>query len=331
MPRSNPAPDPTLEDVRLAAERIHGLACRTPLRPSLSLSAHLGRAVSLKLETMQATGAFKLRGAANMILSLSTEEQRRGVITQSSGNHGRAVAYVARELGIPATVCLSEAVPEAKVEAIRMLGAEVVVEGADQEASMEVADRLIAERALVFIPPFDHPAVIAGQGTIALELLEQDPEIDTLLIPLSGGGLAAGVALAAKALKPEMQLLGVSQAIGAAIHESLLAGHQVDVEEPESWADALVGSLNRKNRYTLRLCQQHLDGTLLVPEEQLEAGILWAFHKEHLILEGGGAIALAALLQKPGQDSDRDWGQRVAVLCTGDNVDSNRIAKLALG
>jgi threonine dehydratase len=324
------APPPLLADVRAAARRIRELVHRTPLRPSLGLHERLGRPVHLKLESMQPTGAFKLRGAANHILSLPQEQQQRGVITQSSGNHGRAVAYVARQLAIPAVVCLSQRVPEAKVAAIRSLGAEVVVEGGDQEASMAVAERLTAERGLTFIPPFDDPDVIAGQGTIALELFEQRPSLDSILVPVSGGGLAAGVALAAKALAaeglaPSVRVFGVSQAQGAAVYESLRAGRQVEVEEPESWADALIGSLNDANRYTLALCRELLDDVVLVSEEEIERGLLWAFRREHLILEGGGAVGLAALLARPRYD----WGHDVAVLCTGDNIDSDRIAELA--
>ncbi|MCB1036789.1 MAG: pyridoxal-phosphate dependent enzyme, partial [Acidobacteria bacterium] len=176
------ARDVTLEDILAARERIAGLAVGTPLKPSWVLSERLGRSVSLKLENCQPTGAFKVRGAANALLNLAEETRRRGVTTFSSGNHGRALAYVAQALGVPAVICLSELVPPVKVEAIRRLGAEVVVSGPDQDVAERAAHELARDRGLTYISPFDDPAVIAGQGTLALEVLEQCPEGDTLVV-----------------------------------------------------------------------------------------------------------------------------------------------------
>ena len=307
-----------------ARERIKDLCVVTPTRHSIVLSRQLGARVHLKIESMQPTGAFKLRGAANAILSLPKEVRQRGIIAQSSGNHGRAVAYVASQLGIPAVICLSCRTPEAKIEAVRMLDVEVVVEGADQMESIAVAERIQADRGLRPIPPFDDPDVIAGQGTISLELLEQCPDIDTIIVPVSGGGLAAGVAMVAKALRPGIRVVGVSQDRGAAMYESLMAGHLVEVEEEASWADALVGGLPADNRWTIDMCGRWLDEIHLVSEDQIEAAMIHALRHEHLVLEGGGAVGPALLLSRP----DDDWGKNVAVICTGDNVAVERLAAL---
>lgn len=310
-------PQITVEDIRAAQKRIAGVACRTPLKPSQDLSQRLSKPVYLKLETAQATGAFKLRGAANAVLNLDEEARKRGVCTFSSGNHGRALAYVARETGVPAVICLSELVPAVKVEGIRSLGAEVVVSGPDQDIAERAAHELAEQRGLTYISPFDHPDVIAGQGTIALEILEQCPEVDTLVVQVSGGGLMGGIAIAARALKPEIRLLGVSQALGPGMYESLEAGRIVEVEESPTLADALQGGLGHGNRYTFELGRRFIDRILLLSEEQLGRAMSYAFHKEKLVLEGAGAAAIGALLEDEIQPY---LGNTVVALCTGDNV-----------
>lgn len=325
---------PTLDDVRAARRRIAGLAIETPLRPSPSLSKRLGRRVFLKLETMQPTGAFKLRGAANFIRRLSPEQARAGVVAQSSGNHGRAVAYVAAELGIPAVICLSAQVPPSKVEGVRQFcdgtAVEVMIEGADEMETLPFAIDLAERRGMSFIHPFDHPDVIAGQGTLALEVLEACPEIDTLVIPLSGGGLAAGAAMATKAIKPSVRTIGVSQAEGAAMHLSLQAGKIVAVEEAPSLADALTGGISADNRLTVAMCKAWLDETRTVDEDQIAAGMHHALRSERLVLEGGGAVGIAlALRSEPGGGEVDRWGKNVAILCTGDNVGLDRLIEIA--
>lgn len=316
-----------LADVEAAREQIRGLAVVTPARHSLGLSRLLGARVSLKMESMQPTGAFKLRGAANAILNLSEHARQRGVITQSSGNHGRAVAYVAAQLGIPAVICLSRLTPSEKVEAVRALDVEVVVEGDDQMEAMDVALGLAEQRGLAMILPFDDRHVIAGQGTIGLELLEQCPELDTIIVPVSGGGLASGVAMAVKSLRPELRVLGVSQEHGAAMYESLKAGRLVEVEEEATWADALAGGLPFGNRWTIDMCGQWLDEIRLVDEGEIAAGMVYALRHEHIVLEGGAAVGIALLLAHPKVD----WGRNVAVICTGDNVAIDRLLNLAGG
>ncbi len=310
-----------LADVEAARGRIQKLCVVTPARRSVGLSRLLGAPVWLKLESMQPTGAFKLRGAANAILSLPRPAARRGVIAQSSGNHGRAVAYVASQLGIPAVICLSRRTPAEKIEAVRVLDVEVVVEGDDQMEAMDVALALANERGLTVIPPFDDREVIAGQGTIGLELLEQCPALTTIFVPVSGGGLASGVAMALKSLRPELRVIGVSQEDGAAMYESLRAGHLVEVKEGPSWADALVGGLPPDNRWTFAMCREWLDDMRLVSEDEIAAAMVYALRQERLVLEGAGAVGLALLLANP----ELEWGEGVAVVCTGDNIDIERL------
>ncbi len=316
----------TLDDIRAARERIRGLAVETPLKPAYRLSEQVGRPVHLKLETTQPTGAFKLRGAANAVLSLPEDVRQRGVITMSSGNHGQALAYVANELGIPAIVCLSEQVPEAKAEGIRRRGAEVVVAGRDQDLATEHALRLATESGLTYISPFDEPNVIAGQGTIALEILEQAPGVDTIIVPVSGGGLMGGIALAARARRPTVRLLGVSQALGPAMHDSIRAGRIVEVEEEPSLADALQGGIPADNRYTFTLCRDLVDEIFLLTEDEIAEAMVYALLHERLVLEGGGAVGIGALL---GDAIRPSLGDEIVVVLSGDNLDPRRLVRLA--
>lgn len=321
MQSSLPLPDrePPLTKGRIetARRRISGIAAiDTPLRMSSALSRQCGRSVALKLENVQATGAFKLRGAANAILSLSPADRRRGVVTASSGNHGRALAYVASKLGIPATICLSNVVTKAKIDNIAALGVTVDVGGADQDAAMERAAEIAASRGMAFIPPFDHLDVIAGQATIGLEIVAQNPDVDTIIVPVSGGGLWAGVAFAAKAVKPDVRVLGVSMARGAAMYHSLAAGRPVHVEELATVADALQGGIGLANRHSFDLCRRYGDGMALVDEDQICGGIRHAFHREGLVLEGSGACGIAMVLYEP----DVALGDHVVILCTGGNI-----------
>lgn len=316
----------SLEDVRAAHERIRGLAIETPLKPAYSLSQRLGRPVHLKLETTQPTGAFKLRGAANAVLSLPPEIRRRGVVTMSSGNHGQALAYVAAALGIPCVICLSEQVPPAKIEGIRRHGAECRVTGRDQNSATLQAHQIASKDGLTYISPFDEASVIAGQGTIALEILQQAPQVDTLIVPVSGGGLIGGIALAARALRPEIRIYGVSQDLGPAMYQSLRAGKIVDVHEEPSWADALQGGIPADNRYTFDLCRRHVDEITLLSEAQIAEAMVYALVHERLVLEGGGAAGIGALLK---ETPALELGEEVAVVLTGDNIDPRRLVQLA--
>ena len=286
----------TRDDIDAAGTRIGGRVARTPLRASASLSARCGVPVYLKLETLQATGSFKLRGATNAVLSLGEGARRRGLVTASTGNHGRALAHAAREAGARVVVCMSALVPKNKVDAVKALGAEVRIVGRSQDdAQVEVA-RLVREEGLTEIPPFDHPDVIAGQGTAGLEIVEALPEVETVLVPLSGGGLAAGVAAAVKGRRPGAKIIGVSMARGAAMAASLDAGRPVATEEIETLADSLGGGIGLDNRLTFAMCRDLLDGVVLLSEKEIAAGIRHALEAEGETVEGAGAVGIAALL-----------------------------------
>ncbi len=285
-----------LADIEQAAARIAGRVTHTPLIRSRALSDRTGRPVHLKLENCQPIGAFKLRGAMNAILSLGEAERKRGLVTASTGNHGRAVAYAARALGISATVCMSSLVPANKVEAIRALGAKIRIVGASQDEAQAEVETLVRNLGLTPIPPFDNVEVVAGQGTIGLEIAADLPDLETVLVPLSGGGLAAGIAVAVKALRARVRIIGVSMERGAAMHAALAAGNPVPIREEETLADSLGGGIGLENSVTFPLCRDLLDDVLLLTEAEIAAGIRHAAEAEGEIVEGAGAVGIAAIL-----------------------------------
>lgn len=312
----------SLLNIQQAADNIKGIACITPLKKSINLTAKCAVNVYLKMETMQDTGAFKLRGAANVLANLSQAQRDAGVVTASSGNHGRAVAFVAAKLGIKVIVCVTTLVPQNKIAAIEQLGAQVVVHGDNQDVMTLKAQQIAQEQKMQFISAFDDPNVIAGQGTIGLEILQQCPEIDTIVTQLSGGGLAAGIAIAAKALKPSIKIIGVTIDQGAAMLESIRAGRIVEVEETASVADALTGPIPPDNRYTFAICRALIDEIVQVSEAQIMDAMVYALEREKLVLEGGGAATMAMLLDEQQQAK---LGENVAIVCSGDNVDVSKL------
>ena len=298
----------------------------TPLIDSPVLSATAGVPVSLKAECLQETGSFKVRGAANALLALSPQRRESGVVAVSSGNHGRAVAYVAKALGIRATICLSARVPAFKVEAIVALGARVVVGGPDQFDAETAARRLVAGEGLTFIHPFDDPTVIAGQGTIGLEVLDERPDTRALVVPLSGGGLISGIAAAVRGGDRTIDVFGVSQDRGPAMYDSLRAGRVVPVVEVDTLADALAGGLGEENRHTFEMCRSLLTDTVLVGERAI-AEAMRLLHGEHgLRVEGGGAVGVAAVLSGVLSVA----GPTVIVL-SGGNVGDEDFARVLAG
>lgn len=307
----------TLRAVYQARQRIAGLAVKTPLLPAPWLSEEQGTSVYLKLETAQRTGSFKIRGAANRLQSLPHQDRNRGVITVSSGNHGRAVAYAARQLRIPAVVCMSTRVPSNKVESIRRLGAEVVLQGDTYDEAERHAVHLQQARGLTMVPPFDDPHIIAGQGTVGLEILEDLPEVDTILAPLSGGGLLGGIALVLKSADPSIRTVGVSMERAPVMYHSLRAGHPIAMEEEPTLADALAGGIGLDNQHTFGMIQHYVDETLRVTEEEIASAMAFALARHHLVLEGGGAVALAAVLQGKLQEP----GEHVVIVLSGGNVE----------
>ena len=329
----------SLMDVYRARARTRGLTARTPLPPSPSLSRTVGAAVRLKLENQQYTGSFKLRGALNALLALPAQERQRGVVTVSTGNHGRAVAHACRMTGVPATVCMSELVPANKVSAIEALGARIRIVGDSQDDAQVEAERLVATEGLTLIPPFDHPEVIAGQGTVGLEIAEQlletaegrasDPQRPPLqvIVPLSGGGLISGVGLALKSLDPRVRLVGVSMERGCAMYRCQKAGGYVEVEEQQSLADSLGGGIGSRNRYTFRMVGELVDEMVLVNEEQIAGAIVHAYREERQVVEGAAAVGMAALLSGAVSGS----GYENVVLVSGANIDMELHRRLLAG
>ncbi len=317
--------DVTLQDVYVAAKSIAGVVHRTPLMLSPGLSARAGANVYLKLENVQQTGSFKVRGAANRLLHLTEAERRAGVVTVSTGNHGKAVAYVARRLDVRAVVCVPDLVLPHKVEAMRGLGAEVVVAGASQDEAEMRAGEIAEGEGLTMISPFDHPDIIAGQGTIGLELLEQLPELDTVITPLSGGGLASGIALALKSANPALRMLGVSMERGPVMAQSLKAGRPIQLPEERTLADSLMGGIGLENRYTFQMVQKTIDEVLLVSEEEIAAAMVYALRHERAVVEGGGAVGIAAVFAGKAAGPWRN----VVVVVSGGNADMNVLLRLA--
>lgn len=305
----------TLDQIEAARRTIAGVAVETPLVPSPHLTALAGRDFLLKLEMTQPIGAFKLRGAANAVLTLP--EGTEGVTCCSTGNHGRGVAYAARRRGMRAVICMSSLVPQTKIDGIRALGAEVKIVGRSQDDAMAESLRLVEQEGLVEISPFDDAQVIAGQGTIGLELMDQCPDLATVLVPLSGGGLAGGIAAAVKALKPAIRVIGISMDRGAAMHASIAAGKPVEVEEVASLADSLGGGIGLDNRLSFDLCRTLLDDVVLVTEDEIYRALQTVYYEDRLVCEGACVVGVAALqagklAPSPGP---------IATIITGRNLD----------
>lgn len=307
----------TLAEIEDAARRIAPHIAQTPLLPSVTLSERLGVPVHLKLETRQTTGSFKLRGATNALLQLTADEREAGVVCVSTGNHGRALAHASAEAGIRCVVAMSRLVPENKVAAIREAGAEVLIAGHSQDEAQHEADRLTLE-GLTMIPPFDHPDVIAGQGTIGLEIAEALPEVASVVVPLSGGGLIAGVAAALKPFSSAVRVVGVSMTRGAAMQASLAAGRPVEVEEVETLADSLGGGIGLANAHSFAMVRDLVDEVVLLSEAEIAAGIRHCHREEGEVVEGAGAVGVAAIL------SGRIEAEGpVAVVVSGRNIDAH--------
>lgn len=315
----------SISNILHARQVIRRVADATPMVPSPYMSRLCGQDFWLKLEIAQPIGAFKLRGAVNAVANLP--DDTKGVTCCSTGNHGRGVAYAAAKRGLRAVICMSQLVPQTKVDGIKALGAEVRIIGQSQDEAEAESRRLVAEQGLVEISPFDDPFVIAGQGTIGYEMLEACPELDTLLVPLSGGGLAAGVAVAAKALNPRIKVIGVTMDRGAAMHASLAAGHPVDVEEVPSLADSLGGGIGQDNRLSFPLCRDYLDGSILVSEEEILRAMQTLFFEDRLIAEGASVVGLAAVLSGKLPNP----AGPVATILTGRNLNMATFARIVSG
>ncbi len=305
-----------IAEIEAARGRIASLVRRTDMVVSDSLTERIGLPVHLKLEHQQITGSFKLRGASNAVAVLSGEERAAGVVAVSTGNHGRALAHAAKVAGSRAVICMSSLVPQVKIDAIEALGAEARIGGASQDEAQREVDRLVRDEGMTLVPPFDDPRVVAGQGTLGLEVVEDLPEVATVLVQLSGGGLLAGVAAAVKARRPEAKVIGVSMRRGAAMHASLEAGKPVEVEELPTLADSLGGGIGLDNRVTFGMVRDLVDGVVLLSEAEIAEGMRHCYWRERQIVEGAGAVGVAALLAGKVQSD----GPVVAIL-SGCNID----------
>ena len=281
----------TLTEIQQAAERVRAIARVTPLLDVTSLA---GRPLLLKCESMQPGGAFKIRGAYNMVAQLSAEQRARGVVTYSSGNHGQAMALAARELGAPAVVVMPTTAPAIKVEGARSFGAEVIFAGTTSADRKTRAEQEAAERGLTMVPPFDHALIISGQGTLGLEILEQRPDIEAVLVPVGGGGLLAGVAAAIKQSKPSVRVVGVEPSGAAAMKASLAQGHPVTLERTASVADGLMPV--RPGDLTFTHAQRYVDEVIAVDDDQIIDAVLWLFTRAKVVAEPSGAATVAAAL-----------------------------------
>jgi len=315
-------------DIPGAAKSIAPFVRRTPVMRARELENPGGNRVFLKLESLQVTGSFKARGAANRILSLTDAERDRGVIACSSGNHGKAVAYMAGNLGISAVICVPNWVDPVKLAGMKKAGARVVLSGDSYDEAEAQAISLEEAEGRTFVQPFDDPWVAAGQGTLGLELLEQIPDLGTVLIPLSGGGLAGGVGFALKELRPDIRLVAVSAANARVMFESLKVGKPVRMEEEETLAEALSGGIGTTNEFSLPLIRELVDEHILVEEDEIRDAMLYAFDSLNLLLEGGGAVALAALLSRKYDVGQEKGHGDLGVVLSGGNVSLSRLQRL---
>jgi threonine dehydratase len=311
---------PTIDDIRAAAERIHGAVIRTPMLISRTLSELIGAEVWLKFENLQFTAAYKERGALNKLLQLSAEERARGVIAASAGNHAQAVAYHARRLGIPATIVMPESTPTVKVTQTKGFGAAVVLHGDMFDDAYARARELALEQGYVFVHPFDDPQIIAGAGTVALEMLEDAPDLDMFVVPIGGGGLMSGVSIAARALKPEMQLIGVEAELYPSMKCAIQGCHM------PLGGDTLAEGIAVKHpgELTSRILKDNADDVVLVSERDLERAVAMLVGIEKTVVEGAGAAGLAAMLADP----ERYKGKKVATLLCGGNIDTHLLANV---
>ncbi|WP_410583619.1 pyridoxal-phosphate dependent enzyme [Amycolatopsis sp. lyj-108] len=311
----------TIDDIRDAAARLAGVVHRTPVVRSRTLDALVGAEVFIKCENLQRVGAFKFRGAYNAASRLSPEQLAKGIAAYSSGNHAQAVALAARELGSSAVILIPEDTPKSKKDATAGYGAEIVTYDRYTGDRVAIGEALAAERGLALIPPYEHPHVIAGQGTAALELLEDTDSLDTLVVPVGGGGLIAGSSTAAKAVRPGIRVVGVEPAAGDDTKRSLDAGERVSIPVPRTIADGQAAEI--PGELTFSINRKLVDDIALVTDDQVRDAMRFAFERLKLVIEPSGATGLAALLSGRIPVSGR-----VGVIISGGNVSPERFAEL---
>jgi threonine dehydratase len=314
----------TVDDVREAAEAIAGAIARTPVVSAPALSELAGVDIHLKLEILHRTGSFKERGALTKLLALKPHERRAGVVAMSAGNHAQGVAYHASRLGIPATIVMPEGTPFIKIDRTEAFGAKVLLQGDSLSAAREAADALARKEGLVFVHPYDDPAIIAGQGTIALELLDDRPDLDTLVVPIGGGGLISGIAVAAKAVNSGIEIIGVQSTLYPSMYRLM---HGKDPGPPATAATLAEGiAVKEPGRLTRRIVKALVSDILLVDDVAIETAIESLIECQKLVVEGAGAAGLAAILAAP----ERFRGRRVGIVICGGNIDARLLASILM-
>jgi threonine dehydratase len=314
----------TIVDIRKAAATITGAVTHTPTIFASGLSERVGARVWLKLETQHRTGSFKERGALNKLLTLSPKQRRAGVVAMSAGNHAQGVAYHAQRLNIPATIVMPEATPFTKIDRTEAFGATVLLKGGSLAAAGKAARELAGERDLTFVHPYDDPAVIAGQGTVALELLADQPDLDAIIVPVGGGGLISGIAVAAKAIAPRTAILGVQTTLYPAMQRLMRGEDPGPPADPTTLAEGIA--VKEPGRLTRQIVKALVGDILLVNEAALENAVETLLESQRLIAEGAGASGVAAMLAAP----ERFAGQRVAIVVTGGNIDGRLLASILM-
>ena len=311
---------PTIEDIRAAEQRINGSVVRTPMLKSRTLSEIIGAEVWLKFENLQFTAAYKERGALNKLLQLTPEERKRGVIAASAGNHAQAVAYHGDRLGIPTVIVMPEPTPTIKVTQTAGHGAEVILHGPMFDDAYAYARQLEREKGYVFVHPFDDPQIIAGAGTLGIEMLEDAPDLDTIVVPIGGGGLMSGISIAARSIKPNIELIGVE----AELYPSMKCA--VDGCSLPLGGDTLAEGIAVKEpgKLTSQILKEMVDDIQLVPEREIERAVAMLVGIEKTVVEGAGASGLAALLAEP----ERYAGKKVATILCGGNIDTHLLANV---
>jgi len=312
----------TLADILESRERIRSRIYLSPCAHSIALSHATGQQVYLKLDNLQMTGSFKERGALNKILQLTPDQAARGVVAASAGNHAQAVAHLATERGIRSVIVMPVATPLFKLTATRNYGAEVVLHGASYDEAYQEAVRIGVEQNMTFIHAFDDPAIIAGQGTVALEMLEQHPQLEAIVAPIGGGGLISGIAVAAKAINPKLRIIGVQTDRVPSMLAARTAHHPVTVDAAPTIADGIA--VRRAGSLTLPLVEQFVDELVTVDEDEIAAAILILLEREKTLAEGAGAAALAALLQRKTTLHNAHTG----VLVCGGNIDVTLLSRI---
>ncbi|WP_106627003.1 threonine ammonia-lyase [Selenomonas massiliensis] len=309
-----------ISDLYAAAKRLEGIVRKTPLTYSEFFSDNAGNEVYLKLENLQTTGAFKLRGAYNRISMLTEEEKARGVITASAGNHAQGVAYASQKLGVNAVICMPATTPILKVEATRALGATVILHGNGFDDAYAHSLKLQKEKGYVYIHPFNDRDVLVGQGTIALEIIDALKDIDAILVPIGGGGLASGIALAVKLVNPQVKVIGVEPENAACMKAALSCGRTITLPSADTVADGCA--VRTAGNLTLEFCRRYLDEIITVSEMEIMSALLSLIEKHKLIAEGAGVLSLAALSKLRMKD------KKVAALISGGNIDISTISAL---